>query len=126
MVSSQPGDWDRSKAYNVTTNLLQAHPDLKGIMCANDVMALAAVESIEAAGKNGQIVVVGIDLIPQGKEAIKEGKLAASVAFSPFVIGEICARTAIAAARGKKIPQDLHVVSVLATIDNIDQLEDWK
>lgn len=126
LVSIQPGDWDRSKAYNITTNLLQAHPDLKGIMCANDVMALAAVEAIEAAGKTGQVMVGGIDLIPQAKEAIKQGKLAVSVAFSPFVIGEICARTAIAALEGKKIPDGLSVVSVLATKENIDDLKDWK
>lgn len=126
LVSMQPADWDRSKAYNVTTNLLQAHSNLKGIMCANDIMALAAVEAIEAAGKAGKVEVVGIDLIDQGKEAIREGRLAGSVAFSPFVIGEICARSAIAAAQGKRVPEDLHVVSVLATKANIDNLKDWK
>ena len=125
-VSIQPADWDRSKAYDVTTNLLQAHPDLKGIMCANDIMALAAVEALEAAGKDGQCMVVGIDLIPEGKEAIAKGRLAGSVAFSPFVIGEICARAAIAAAQGQSVPEGLQVVSVLATKDNIDQLADWK
>ena len=126
IVSIQPADWDRSKAYNVATNLLQAHPDLKGIMCANDIMALAAVEAVEAAGKADQVVVVGIDLIPEGKEAIAKGRLAGSVAFSPFVIGEICARAAVAAAQGLPVPQDLHVVSVLATKDNINNLADWK
>lgn len=126
LVSVQPADWDRSKAYNVTANLLQAHPDLKGIMCANDIMALAALEAIDASGKTGQVMVVGIDLIPQGKEAIAKGRLAGSVAFSPFVIGELCARVAIAAAQGMKIPEDLSVVSVLATRDNIDSLSDWK
>jgi len=126
LVSVQPADWDRSKAYNVTTNILQAHPDLKGIMCANDIMALAAVEAIESAGKSGQVMVVGIDLISQGKEAIAKGRLAASVAFSPFVIGETCARAAIAVAQGVKIPEDLGVVSVLATQENIKELADWK
>ena len=126
LVSVQPGNWDRSKAYSITTNLLQAHPNLKGIMCANDTMALAAVEAIEAAGKEGEVMVVGIDLIPQGKEAIKAGRLAGSVAFSPFVIGELCARTAIAAAQGISVPNDINVVSVLATKGNIDNLSDWK
>lgn len=126
LVSVQPGDWDRTKAYNITTNLLQANPDLKGIMCANDVMALAAVEAIEAAGKKGQVTVVGIDLIPEGKEAIAKGRLAGSVAFSPFIIGEMCARASIAAAAGKKLPDGLHVSSILATKDNIHLLNDWK
>jgi ABC-type sugar transport system substrate-binding protein len=126
LVSVQPGDWDRTKAYNITTNLLQAHPDLKAIMCANDIMALAALEAIDAAGKKGQVTVVGIDLITQAKEAISEGRLAGSVAFSPFIIGELCARAAIAAHNGKKIPESLNVASVLATKDNIHLLSDWR
>jgi D-allose transport system substrate-binding protein len=126
LVSVQPADWDRKKAYDVTAGLLQAHPDLKGIMCANDVMALAALEAIDSAGKTGQVLVGGIDLIGQAKEAIARGRLACSVAFSPFVIGEIVTRTAIAAAMGRKIPENLRVISVLANKDNIHLLDDWK
>ncbi len=126
LVSVQPGEWDRMKAYNVTTNILQANPDLKGLMCANDVMALAALEAIEAAGKKGQVTVVGIDLVSQAKEAIQQGTLAGSVAFSPYIIGELCTRAAIAAHAGKKIPESLHVSSVLATKENIHLLSDWK
>lgn len=126
IVSVQPANWDRNKAFDVTSGLLQAHPDLKGIMCANDVMALAALEAIDAAGKTGKIMVGGIDLIGQAKEAIAEGRLACSVAFSPFVIGEIVTRTAIAASQGKKIPDNLRVFSVLANKDNIHLLKDWK
>jgi ABC-type sugar transport system substrate-binding protein len=126
LVSTQPGDWDRMKAYNVTTNLLQAHPDLKGIMCANDTMALAAVEAIEAAGKKGQLTVVGIDLIPEAKEAIAQGRMAGSVAFSPYIIGEMCARAAVVACAGRKVPEGLYVSSILATKENIHLLSDWK
>ena len=126
IVSVQPADWDRKKAYDVTAGLLQAHPDLKGIMCANDVMALAALEAIDSAGKRGQVLVGGIDLIGQAKEAIAQGRLACSVAFSPYVIGEIVTRSAIAAAMGRKIPDNLRVISVLANKDNIGLLDDWK
>jgi D-allose transport system substrate-binding protein len=126
LVSVQPGNWDRMKAYNITTNLLQAHPDLKGIMCANDVMALAAVEAIEAAGKKGKILVTGIDLIAQAREAIEKGRLAASVAQSGYIIAEVYARVAVAAARGKRPPEGLSVPSALATKENIHLLKDWK
>lgn len=126
LVSVQPADWDRTKAYNAVTNILQANPDLKGIMCANDIMALAAVEAIEAAGKKGQVTVVGIDLIPEAKEAIAQGRLAGSVAFSPYIIGEMVTRAAVAAYQGKKIPESLFVSSILATKENIHLLSDWK
>jgi D-allose transport system substrate-binding protein len=126
LVSVQPGNWDRMKAYNITTNLLQAHPDLRGIMCANDVMALAAVEAIEAAGKKDKVMVTGIDLIDQAKEAIQQGRLAASVAQSGFIIAEVYARVAIAAALGKKPPENLSVPSALVNKGNIHLLKDWK
>ncbi len=126
LVSVQPGNWDRMKAYNVATNLLQAHPDLRGIMCANDVMALAAVEAIEAAGKKGKVLVVGIDLISQAREAILQGRLAGSVAQSGFIIAEVYARTAIAAALGKSIPEGLSVPSALVTQANVHLVKDWK
>jgi ABC-type sugar transport system substrate-binding protein len=126
LVSVQPGNWDRKKAYDVTTNLVQAHPDLKGILCANDIMALAAVEALEASGKAKQVMVLGIDLIQQAKEAIEQGRLAGSVAFSPFVIGELVTRVALVATEGKPIPEDLRVSSVLANKETISQLKDWK
>ncbi len=126
LVSVQPGNWDRMKAYNITTNLLQAHPDLKAIMCANDVMALAAVEAIEAAGKKGKVLVTGIDLIAQAREAIEKGRLAASVAQSGFIIAEVYARLAVAAAMGKKPPEGLFVPSPLVAKENVHLVKDWK
>lgn len=114
------------KAYNVATNLLQGNPDLKGIMCANDVMALAAVEAVEAAGKQGQVTVVGIDFIPQARDAIKAGRLAASVAQSPFLVGEMCARAAMLAAQGKSVPSEAYIPIVLVSQENIGRMEGWK
>jgi ABC-type sugar transport system substrate-binding protein len=44
LVANQPADWDRAKANSVTTNILQANPELKGIYFANDTMALGDME----------------------------------------------------------------------------------
>lgn len=126
LVSVQPGNWNRQKAYDITTNLLQANPDLKAIMCANDVMALAAVSAIEEKGKEGQVMVVGIDFIAQAKDAIKDGSLAASVAQAPFIIGELCTRAAVKAAAGRDIPKELYIPVVLVTGDNVHEFSDWK
>ncbi|MDD9301340.1 MAG: substrate-binding domain-containing protein [Desulfobacter sp.] len=126
LVSVQPGNWNRQKAYDITTNLLQAHPDLKGIMCANDVMALAAVAAIEEKGKKGEVMVVGIDFIAQAKDAILDGSLAGSVAQTPFIIGELCSRAAVKAAAGETIPKELYIPPVLVTGENVNEFADWK
>lgn len=126
LVSIQPGNWDRMKAYNVTMNLLQAHPDLKGIFCANDVMALAAVEAVETMGRKNQILIVGVDFIPQARKAIEEDRLAGSVAQSPFLVGEMCGRAALAAVMKKEIPQEMFIPIIMVSKENIHQLKDWK
>jgi ABC-type sugar transport system substrate-binding protein len=126
LVAIQPGNWDRQKAYDITTNLLQAHPDIKGIMCANDVMALSAVSAIEEKGKKGQVIVVGIDFIAQAKDAIINGSLAGSVAQAPFMIGELCARAAVKAAAGENVPKELYIPPVLVTRENVGEFADWK
>jgi len=125
IVSIQAGDWDRRKALDATTNILQANPDLAGIYCANDVMALAAYEAVAAAGKEGQVIIVGTDFIEEAKEAIKDGRLAASVAFSPYMEGMISAYFALMAINDMDI-SSTHIISVLVSAENVAEMEDWK
>ncbi len=125
VVSVQAGDWDRLKALDATTNILQANPDLAGIYCANDVMALAAYEAIAAAGKEGQVLIVGTDFIEEAKDAIKDGRMAASVAFSPYMEGMISAYFAVMAINDMDIGST-HIISVLVSAENVAEMEDWK
>ncbi len=125
VVAVQAGDWDRVTALDATTNILQANPDLAGIYCANDVMALAAYEAVAAAGKEGQVLIVGTDFIEEAKEAIKDGRLAASVAFSPYMEGMISAYFALMAMNDMDI-SSTHIISVLVSAENVAEMEDWK
>lgn len=88
IVASLPGDWDRGKAANITNDILTRHPDLKAIFAANDVMALGAVETAYAAGKGDAIVIVGVDGNVDAVESIKAGRLNASVAQLPYLVGK--------------------------------------
>ena len=89
LVASQPADFDRSKALNVTENLLQAHPDVKAIFAQNDEMALGAIKAVKAAKKENQIIVVGFDGTKEGIAAVEKGDLAATVAQQATMIGSI-------------------------------------
>lgn len=59
--------------------MLTANPDIKGVMAANNSMAVGVVKAIEAAGKTGQIEVVGFDNIPAVQPLLKEKKMLATV-----------------------------------------------
>lgn len=87
IVASQPGDWDRVKAMDVTTNILQRYPDIRAIYASNDVMSLGVVQAVKNAGKLGKVVIVGTDASPEARESIKRGELTASIAQNPQTIG---------------------------------------
>jgi ABC-type sugar transport system substrate-binding protein len=126
VVSTQPGNWDRNTALNITTNLIQAHPDLKGIFCANDTMALAAVEALKAVGKKKQVIVVGVDYIPEAKDSMEAKELDASVAQSPYLFGYVGAVAALKSLENSPLPKGISIPIALVSQSNLDQYNDWK
>jgi erythritol transport system substrate-binding protein len=60
MVAQQAADWDQTKAKTIMETMLQAHPDIKGVICCNDTMAMGAMAALLAVGK-GNVIVVGFD-----------------------------------------------------------------
>lgn len=126
LVTSQAGDWDRTVALNAATNIIQANPDIRGFYCANDVMALAVVEAAIAAGKKDQIIVVGTDFIEDAKVSIQDGLLDGSVAFSPYVWGQLSVQMGVMKAMGKEVPVEIPIVQVLVSSENVNNLDDWK
>ena len=78
IVAVQSGDWEMAKANNVAAAMLGEHADLKAILCANDNMALGAVAAIQAAGKTGQVLVVGFDNIGAIKAMLADGRVVAT------------------------------------------------
>jgi D-allose transport system substrate-binding protein len=102
LVASQPADWDRTRALDVATNMIQRFPDLKGIYCCNDTMALGAQQAVENSGKTGQIIVVGTDGIPEAVQEVKDGRMAATVAQDPAEMGAQSLLQLIKAVKGGK------------------------
>lgn len=92
IVASQPANFDRAQGLSVSENLLQAHSDVQAIFAQNDEMALGAVQAL--AGKNKKVLVVGFDGTPDGKTAVQNGTMAATVAQQPEEIGRLGVETA--------------------------------
>ena len=79
LLSSTTAHWETEEANTVMSNLLTKYPDVQGVMCANDSMVLGVVKAIDAAGKTGQIQVVGFDNIAPVQDLIKQGKVLGTV-----------------------------------------------
>lgn len=92
VVAQQPANFDRAQGLSVTENLLQGNSDVQAIFAQNDEMALGAVQAL--AGKNKKMLVVGFDGTPDGKKAVQDGQMAATVAQQPEEIGRLGVETA--------------------------------
>lgn len=79
IVSSQSAGWETAKAYQIAAALLVEKPELKALLCANDSMALGAVAALKAAGKTGQVRVIGFDNIQAVRQLLKDGQVLATV-----------------------------------------------
>ena len=118
VVAQQPADFDRTKGLDVMSNLLQAHPDVQGVIAANDEMALGAIKAL--GSKAGTSVsVVGFDGTPDGLTAVKNGTLYASVAQQPSMLGKIAVDNALKALQGKKVEETVKVPVKVVTKENV-------
>ena len=113
IVASQPADFDRTKALNVTENMLQANPDIKAIFAQNDEMALGALTAVKAARKD--ILVVGFDGTDEGIASVQQGELSGTVAQRAGMIGAKGVEVADKFLKGTKVeahtPVELQLIS---------------
>ena len=94
IVARQEAGFDRAKGMTVMENILQAQPEIDGIFCHNDEMALGALRAVEAAGRLSAIKIVGFDATDDAVKSVKDGKLVATVAQKPRVMGSMAVDTA--------------------------------
>ena len=78
-VGSEVANWDRTLGHNKMQSMMQANPDIKGVISGNDEMALGAVAALKEAGKLKDVVVGAFDGSPDAVAAVKSGELAYSV-----------------------------------------------
>lgn len=87
VVSIQNGDWDRVRALDIATNIMQAHPNVRAFYAANDTMALGILQAVINMGRTDTVIVVGTDAVPGAVESVQAGGLAATVGQDPVGIG---------------------------------------
>lgn len=113
VLASQPADFDRTKGLNVMENLLASKGSVQAVFAQNDEMALGALRAIDAANK--KVLVVGFDGTDDGVKAVKSGKMAATIAQQPELIGSLGVENADKVIKGQaveaKIPVPLKVVT---------------
>jgi D-allose transport system substrate-binding protein len=100
ITASIAADWDRLKALSTVSSVLEREPNLALIYAANDMMALGAAEALKLADKTGKIAIIGVDGVADARKAVLEGKLTATVAQLPYLIGYRAVQLATAETSG--------------------------
>jgi erythritol transport system substrate-binding protein len=121
MVAQQTANWSQTEAFTVMETLLQQNPDVDGVICGNDTMALGAQAALLAAGRE-EVIVVGFDGSNDALESIKRGELKAT---SLQPVAEMAQRAAIQADEWIRtgstgLPEKQSIDMVLITPENAD------
>jgi len=112
VVARQAADFDRAKGLTVMENILQAESEIDAVFAHNDEMALGALKAVEDSGKD--ILVVGFDATDDAVNSVKSGRLGATVAQQPGMIGAMGVDAALKIINGEEtedfIPVELELI----------------
>ncbi|ESW59392.1 MAG: hypothetical protein Q27BPR15_17760 [Rhodobacter sp. CACIA14H1] len=129
VVGIADGGYVRDKGFQAAQNLLTANPDVNAIYGENEEMALGASQAIDSLGMqhwNGEsgIVTIGADGLQSGFQAIREGRLSATISVGGVGQGLKLVEMAFAIrALGMTAPKVNNVPVQLVTADNVDGVE---
>lgn len=79
IVAVQSGEWEYGKGRDIATKMLNDHPQIRGLLCGNDNMAMGAVDAIRDAGRTGGVYVTGYNDIEAIKPLIADGRVLATI-----------------------------------------------
>ena len=125
-VGRQTANWDQSEAFRVMQSMLQANPNIRGVISGNDTMAMGAMAALNAAGR-GDVIVVGFDGSNDVRDSILAGDIKATGLQQIARIAEIAVEQADQYIKTGSTgePEKQLIDCVLITIDNADRLNDF-
>ncbi len=124
MVAQQSANWSQTEAFEKMESILQANPDIKGVICGNDTMAMGAWAALEAAGRN-DVLVVGFDGSNDVRDSILAGGIKATVLQPAYRQAQLAVEQADTyLAKGSTgLPEKQLMDCVLINADNAADLE---
>ncbi len=118
IVTELNSEGAKDVSFKSTEDALQAHPNIRGVFAINDPAALGARAALEKAGKAAQVKIVGFDGQPEGKQAIKEGKIYADPIQFPDKMGIQIAASIVKHFKGEELPPQVLIPTKLYRIED--------
>ena len=122
LLASAVGNWERSQGAALMEQWLNQQLPIELVLSNNDDMALGALDALQKAGVT--VPVIGIDGTEEGKEAVEDGRLLATVDCNGQAQGEAIFSLAAALAQGEAIPSQWEVEEDHYLWVSIDKMTD--
>ena len=106
IVGEYEGGGARDRSAAAMKDILQSNDGLKAVFAINDPSALGARAALEQAGQADTVIIVGFDGQPEGKQAIKDGKIYADPIQFPDRMGVEVVQAIVAHSKGKAVPAE--------------------
>jgi ribose transport system substrate-binding protein len=119
IVAEQPtDDWSQAEGFANAQDMIQAHPDITVFFGQADALALGAAQAAANANMNPKPLVVGFDGDMAGIQAVREGKLDATMVQQTQLMGRLAVNSAIDIINGKNVPaEQLQQATLLTSKD---------
>jgi len=122
LLAEQTAEWDRAKAMTLMENWLQSYGEqIQAVFAQNDEMAMGALLALERADLKDRIVVVGVDAIADALEAVRAGRLDATVFQDAAGQGRTAIETAINILRNEPVEKEMFIPLQVVTRDNVKE-----
>jgi erythritol transport system substrate-binding protein len=128
MVARETANWSQTEAFEDMETIIQAHPNIQGVIAGNDTMAVGAAAALQAAGMT-EVIVVGFDGSPDAAELIKKGQMHATVLepMVPYTImGVEAADSFLTTGATGHDEEKVLVDCILITPENVDRLDNFR
>ena len=116
VVSRQNADWDRTKAKDIATTIIQNNPEIKAFYANNDTMAMGVLEAVKEQDLLGKVLIVGTDGTSEALDSIKAGELSATINCFPYYQAQVALEMLVRTLAGQEVPEKIY--SPLAIIDS--------
>lgn len=122
MVAQQSADFDRNKAMEVMESILQVHPDINGVFCGNDAMAMGVYQALVSSGKEKKVMVFGFDGAGDVITSIQQKKILATGMQFPKLMAKTAANYADEYFKGKRdFAQKVPITVEMVNQENVNQ-----
>ncbi|MEW6249637.1 MAG: substrate-binding domain-containing protein [Planctomycetota bacterium] len=113
LAALKPSNEDQKLAFQVTKDLVNAHPNLRGVFAISSVAFPGAAEAVKQAGKAGQVLVTGLSTPNDMRAHVLDGTVKSVVLWNTLDLGYLTVYAAEAVATGKLEPGEPDVQTTL-------------